>query len=137
MIRCNADKSGRVLTLDYSGHVGEEETRECLETIRSLIDRLQPGFILFSDLSHLEVMDLDCAPAIGEIMEICSAKGMSTVLRIIPDPTKDIGFMLISRFHFHAPVQIRTFESIAEAIRDLLEEAPAASADVAIEIPQA
>jgi hypothetical protein len=120
MIICNVDDSGRVLTISYSGHVRAEEMRRCLGTIRDLMEQLKPGFFLLTDLSNLESMEASCAPELGAIMDLCSAKGMSTVVQVIPDPNKDIGFDLISVFHLNPPVKTQTHQSLAEAIKDLL-----------------
>jgi len=122
MIVCNVDKAGRVLTITHSRHVGVEEVRRCLGTVRDLMDELKPGFLFLADLSTLESMDASCAPELGAIMELLSAGGVSTVVRVIPDPNKDIGLGLISRFHLHPQVKTQTFESLAEAINSLLSE---------------
>jgi len=122
MILCNANKSGRVLTMSYSQHVGAEQMGECLEIVRGLMTNLEPGFLLLTDLSNLESMDIACAPALGGIMDLCSANEMATVVRVIPDPTKDIGFDLISKFHHRSPIKTQTYENLAEAIADLLIE---------------
>ena len=122
MILCKVDESGGVLTMSYSQHIGADEMRRCLGTVRDLMDNLKPGFLLLTDLSNLESMDASCAPELGAIMDLCSAKGMLTVVRVIPDPNKDIGFDLISHFHLHPPVKTQTHESLAEAIKSLLAE---------------
>jgi hypothetical protein len=96
--------------------------RRCLGTVRDLADHLKPGFLLLTDLSNLESMDASCAPGLGAIMDLCRARGMLTAVRVIPDPDKDIGFDLISRFHLHPQVKTRTHESLAEAIKSLLTE---------------
>src|SRR5476649_1380278 len=106
--------------MSYSQHVGADEMRRCFGTVRDLMDHLKPGFFLLTDLSNLESMDASCAPELGAIMDLCSANGMSTVVRVIPDPTKDIGFDLISCFHLHPSV--KTHKSLAEAIKSLLPE---------------
>jgi hypothetical protein len=93
-----------------------------LETVRGIIDQLKPGFLLLSDMSHLKSMDVSCAPDLGAIMELLSARGMNTVVRVIPDPRKDIGFTLISHFHFQRQVNVRTFTNLADAIKSLLTE---------------
>jgi len=126
MFLCNADKSGRVLALSYGRHVGVEEMRRGVEAVRALMDNLKPGFLLLADLSTLESMDASCAPELGAIMDLCREKGVSTVLRVIPDRNKDIGFNLISRFHYHAKVKTETYESLSEAINSLLAEPLAA-----------
>ncbi len=129
MILCKVDESGRVLTMSYSQHIGAEEMRCCLGTVRDLMENLKPGFLLLTDLSNLESMDASCAPELGAIMDLCSAKGILTVVQVIPDPNKDIGFDLISHFHHDPPVKTQTHASLAEAIKNLQPE-PLASPPV-------
>lgn len=132
MIVCKADKTGRVLTIRYSQRVDVEQMRNCLRTVRNLTENLKPGFLLLTDLGTLKSMDASCALELGAILDLCSAKGMSRVMRVIPDRTKDIGFNLISCFHLHPRVKTKTYESLAEVIKDLLadsvETIPAAMA---------
>jgi len=99
--------------------------RQVSSKIRKLLPDLKPGFLLLSDLGDLTSMDLDCAPEIGALMEMCSAGGMSTVVRVIPDPAKDIGFNVMSHFHLHPRVKTRIYASLAEAINSLLPESVA------------
>ena len=113
--------------MSYSQHIGADEMRRCLGTVRELMDNLKPGFLLLTDLSNLESMDGSCAPELGAIMDLCSSKGMSTVVQVIPDSNKDIGFDLISRFHHDPPVKTQTHASLAEAIKDLHPESSAAA----------
>lgn len=122
MILCKVDESGRVLTMSYSQHIGADEMRRCLGTVRDLMDNLKPGFLLLTDLSNLESMEASCAPELGAIMDLCSAKGILTVVQVIPDPNKDIGFDLISHFHHDPPVKTQTHASLAEAIKSLQPE---------------
>jgi hypothetical protein len=132
MISCNVDESGGLLTMSYGQHIAVEDMRRCLGRVRDLLEHLKPGFLVLTDLSNLESMDASCAPDLGAIMELCSARGMSTVLRVIPDPGKDIGFDLISRFHLNPSVRTRTYDNLAEAIKSLATEfsktAPVATA---------
>ena len=127
MILCKVDESGTVLTMSYSQHIGVLEMRRCLGTVRDLMEQLKPGFLLLTDLSNLESMEVSCAPELGAIMDLCSAKGMLSVVQVIPDPKKDIGFDLISRFHHDPPVKTQTHQSLAEAIKSLHAASPEAS----------
>lgn len=111
MILCNVDDSGDILTMSYSGRVGAEDMESCLQTIRGLMQQLKSGFFLVTDLSNLESIEAACAPSLGSIMDLCSAKGISAVVRVIPDPKKDIGFDLISKFHHDPPVRTETHEA--------------------------
>ena len=135
MILCKVDESGRVLTMSYSEHIGAEEMRRCLETVRDLMDNLKPGFLLLTDLSNLESMEASCAPELGAIMDLCSAKGILSVVQVIPDPNKDIGFDLISRFHHDPPVKTQTHQSLAEAIKGLHTEMPPPEESAGISSP--
>jgi hypothetical protein len=119
MISHSIDISGRVFTLSYSGHVTPSE----MDAVRSHMDRLRPGFVLLSDLTHLESMDVECAEGLGAVMDVVSERGAALVLRVIPDPSKDIGLNLISRFHYRKPVRAHTVSSMAEALVMLLDEA--------------
>ena len=118
--------------MSYGQHVGAEDMRRCLGTVRDLMGQLKSGFLLMTDLSNLESMEPSCAPELGAVMDLCSARGMLTEMRVIPDPSKDIGFVLISRFHHHPPVKTETYESLAEAIKSLCTEAlpPGESAEI-------
>jgi hypothetical protein len=120
MISCSADESGQILTISYGRRVGLAEIGKALDDLRGLVPRMKPGFTLFSDLTHLEAMDPDCAADLGEAMTLLSDAGMANVVRLIPDPTKDIGFNIISAFHFHQPVKVHTRENLGEALRCLL-----------------
>ena len=121
MILCNVDESGEVLTMSYGQHVSAEDMKRCLGTVRDLMDQLKSGFFFVTDLSNLESMEASCAPDLGAIMELCSAKGISAVLRVVPDPGKDIGFDLISQFHCNPPVKTVIHESLAGAIKSLIK----------------
>ena len=126
MISCSADESGHILTLSYGRQVGPGDMRKALDVLRALVPRMRPGFTLFSDFTHLEGMDPSCAADLGAAMTLLSEGGMATVVRVVPDPTKDIGLNIISAFHFHHPVKIHTRDNLAEALRCLLViESPA------------
>jgi hypothetical protein len=69
-----------------------------------LVADLGPGFRLLTDLSRLESMDLDCAKELGAFMEFIDRSGVSLVVRVIPDPKKDIGLNILTIFHYrHHP----------------------------------
>jgi len=67
------------------------------------------------DLTELQSMDVACAPHIEKAMDICNEKGASMVVRVIPDPHRDIGLQIMSYFHYSGDVQIVTCETLAQA----------------------
>ena len=124
MISRSIDDAGRVFTLSYSSHVTPSEVNDFRDAVRHHMDRLRPGFVLLSDLSNLKSMDPACAEGLGVLMEAISERGPSLVLRVIPDPSKDIGLNLISLFHCWRPVRTHTRTNLAEAVKCLLIELP-------------
>lgn len=115
MIDASLDKSANLLKISYRETVDAEETRRWLPKLQSMIDEMQPGFRLLSDLSRLDLMDLACVPYIEKVMDLCNARNISMVVRIIPDPHKDIGLNIMSLFHYRRGVRIVTCETLEEA----------------------
>jgi anti-anti-sigma regulatory factor len=74
------------------------------------------------DLSGLESMDVACATYIGKTMDWCNKRGVSRVLRVIPDPHKDIGLNIMSLFHYRHGLPIVTCDSLKEALENLAAE---------------
>ena len=122
MIKFEVDEPKRLLTIRYRGVVRPEETEKGLEQIRNDLAKLQRGFRLLVDLSELQSLDVGCAPFIEKAMDMCNEKGASMVVRVIPDPHRDIGLQIMSIFHYGADVQILTCQTLAEAEEILRDE---------------
>ena len=84
------------LSIAYRERVSPDETRRCAEEVRLALADLRPGYRLVVDLTGLDAMDVSCSPFIAEIMEMCNAAEVAEVIRIIPDPTRDIGLQILS-----------------------------------------
>jgi hypothetical protein len=119
MFQVESDKTKNLLRMAFSQRVTPDETRRWREQLGVLVAELQPGFRLLSDLSGLEIMEPDCAPEIEFGMDLCNKAGISKVVRIIPDPRKDIGLSIMSVFHYRRGVRIVTCETLAEALKVL------------------
>lgn len=115
MIHFEVVPSQNRLVIRYRGIVGADETEKGLEQVRSGLSKLQSGFHLLADLTELEKMDVQCAPFIEQAMDLCNAKGASMVVRVIPDPHRDIGLSIMSIFHYGGDTRIITCQSLAEA----------------------
>jgi hypothetical protein len=110
------DRSQRLLKITVTGHTTPEEARSGLDNLRSLLTDIQPGFKLFADLSGLLSMPTTVAPYIGQIMESCAEKGVALVVRLLPtEPSKDIGFAIMSHFHYTPDIRIVTCATKEEA----------------------
>jgi len=101
--------------ISYSGVVGVAETEKGLDQVRDGLAQLTSGFRLLADLTALESMDVGCAPFIEKAMDLCNQKGAAMVVRVIPDPHRDIGLQIMSIFHYGGGVQIFTCETLAQA----------------------
>jgi hypothetical protein len=115
VIRFEVDEARRLLVIRYSGTVAAEETEKGLDDIRAGLGRLKSGFRLLADLTALESMDVKCAPFIEKAMDLCNEKGASMVVRVIPDPRRDIGMAIMSIFHYGGDTQVLTCGTLAEA----------------------
>jgi hypothetical protein len=111
------DASRNLIEVGYRGHVTTVEAKAMSEEVMVLLPKMSRGFTFLADLSNLESMDLDCAPYITKVMDACNASGIGTVVRIIPDPRKDIGFNILSIIHYGRGVHVLTFRDASEAQR--------------------
>lgn len=125
MNQCTVDPTGRILAVTYCGRVGPREVQGCLETIRRLAPTVKPGFVLFTDMTHLENMESECAPVLGEFMEQCARMKLGASVRVVP-AAKDIGINLIAKFHYPANVRSQTYETLSDALNALVSAVPAA-----------
>jgi hypothetical protein len=115
VIKFEVDEPKNLLVIRYHGLVVPDETESGLEDVRAGLAKLQSGFRLLADLSELGSMDVGCAPFIEKAMDLCNQKGASMVVRVIPDPQRDIGLQIMSIFHYRGDVQIFTCETLAQA----------------------
>jgi len=115
MFQVTTDQARKLLCLTFNKHVSLTQARHCRVGIEAALAQLSPGFRLLTDLSGLEEMEFACAAEIRAIMDQCRAKGVAEVVRVIPDPTKDIGFKIMSFFHYGHAVPIVTCETLEEA----------------------
>jgi anti-anti-sigma regulatory factor len=115
VIKFEVDQPRNRLVIRYHGSVVPKETEDGLEQIRSGLAELQTPFRLLVDFTDLDSMDVKCAPFVEKAMDLCNAKGTSMVVRVIPDPHRDIGMQIMSIFHYGGDVQIFTCQTLAEA----------------------
>lgn len=114
-VRC--DTSRNLIEVRYGGKVSMADVREVSDEVLKLLPQLREGFTFLADLSSLESMELDCVTEITRIMDACNAAGIGTVVRIVPDPRKDIGLNILSIIHYRRGVRVITCETADEAER--------------------
>jgi hypothetical protein len=119
MFSVEADDINRLIKINWSENVSLDEMREGAEQVRALTANIKPGFRLLSDLTGLKSMDPGGASYIGAIMDLFAAKQISLIVRVIPDPRKDIGLNILSYFHYGSQVQVETYQNLADALQSL------------------
>jgi hypothetical protein len=119
MFLATANPARQLLYSSYIQHVTAEDIRRGLEDTKTLLAGLSSGFRLLVDLSQLESFDLEGASEIGRLMELIDRSGVGMVVRVIPDPDKDIGMNILSVFHYPHHPRIVTCKTMTEALRAL------------------
>ena len=117
MFLVTINKPKHLLYFYYIGHVTAADYRRGAADVAKMLPDLAPGFRLLSDLSRVEKIDLNCVPEIGLMMELLDRHQVGSIVRVVPDEGKDIGFNIMSAFHFKTPPHAATFETIEEAAK--------------------
>ena len=115
MVLVTANKAKQLLVITFAGRVEVDQIREESKDIAALLVEFEPGFRVLADLTPLESMSVECAPEIAKVMDLCAEKGVKTIVRVIPDPAKDIGFSILTRFHYPSSVRRVVCETLVEA----------------------
>jgi len=119
MVIVTSNKAKRLLFMSFIQHVHPAELKRSQEDVKSLLADLPPGFRLLVDYGPMESMDLACAPEIGRSMELIDQSGVSMVVRVMPDPSKDIGMNILTLFHYRSNPQVVTCDHMADAAKKL------------------
>ncbi len=114
MLRLSHDEKRNIVTLAYEGNVDAREAEELYPKLLALIPKCPGGFKLLVDLSLLDKIEKEVLPVIKKIMDLFNQHGISEVVRIIPDPSKDIGFNILSIFHYDKDVKVLTCQSLEQ-----------------------
>ena len=120
MITVKPDPSRNLLAVTFSGHVAATEVKAHVREVETALNALPRGFRLLTDLSEVESMEFASAPDIERVMDKCNAQGVALVVRVVPDARKDIGFKIMSYFHYSREVPIVTCETREQAEQALL-----------------
>ena len=128
MYAVELDRSKRLLVITATQKVTAQEADMAAQRIRELLQDIEPGFHVLADFRGLESMDPAAARHIARIMDALAEKNIASVTRVMPDPHKDIGLNILSQFHYGANVKIATFETLADAVQDIVAKADSLSA---------
>ena len=113
------DDARNFIRVVFAWHVSAAEAKAGAADVERRLPQLRPGFSVLVDLTELQNMDLDCVPPIAKIMDLFKAHGVGLIVRVDPDPAKDIGFNILSVIHYRGKVPVIICDTIAEAERAL------------------
>jgi len=122
MYSVETDRSKRLLVISAAGRVTKKEVESVAQRVREIIKEVRPGFRVLTDFRWLERMDPAAAAHLAEIMDALAGKDVAAVVRVVPDPHKDIGLNILSQFHYGPQIKLATFESLAEALSALMDK---------------
>ena len=119
MFKVETDVKRNLMTITYSGNVEPVELVLGRSNLTAALTTVRPGFRLLTDLSGLIEMEYACATEVEAMMDLVRKKGVAEVVRVVPDPHKDIGFKVMSFFHYGRAVPVLTCDTLAEALEKL------------------
>ena len=119
MFLVTANPARQLLVMRYCNRVTAKQLKSYRGDLKALLAELKPGFHVLADFSQLESMATDCAPEVGAGMELIDAARPAMLVRVIPDPSKDIGLNILTAFHYKQRPRIVTCETLSEAARAL------------------
>ncbi len=94
------DATRQILQVRFRGRVTRDVMARHLAEIEELEPTLRSGFTLASNLSELDEIESGSLEILIRVMETLRRAGVRTVGRFIPNPEKDIGFAILSAFHY-------------------------------------
>lgn len=119
MIRVQCDSKRNLVMAHFSGKIDPAAAETFFEDIQKVIPQCGKGFQLLTDLTDIQEVDFKIQPTIQKVMKYLNDQGVREILRVIPDPSKDIGLNIMSAFHYSKNVTFRTFQTRDEVERAL------------------
>ena len=119
MLLVTSNQSKQLLFLNFVGTVRPEEFPGGRTEMTAQLAGLSPGVRYLVDLTHLEFMGLECMAELGGLMDLLGKSGVGQVVRVIPDPSKDIGMNILSVFHYPHGLRVVTCQNLAEGVKAL------------------
>ena len=126
MIKVRYDDQHNTVILEFEGNVDAAQAEGIFTDFEKVLPKPGNGFTLLADFSSVQNMELPVKRQVEKAMELFSARGVTEILRVLPDPDMDIGFNIMSRSHYRPKARILTLRSREEAMARLRNEKKAA-----------
>ena len=116
MLLVTSNKVKQLLCISYIGQVRREEFRSSRGDLTMQLKELSPGFRLLADFSQMASMGLECAPELGRMMDLIGRADVGLVVRVIPEPSRDIGMNIMTVFHYPHRPRVVNCHNLTEAV---------------------
>ncbi|HXV27738.1 MAG TPA: hypothetical protein VD913_02115 [bacterium] len=115
MIKYRYDPKINTLIIEFEGKIDAVQAEQFYPEIQKIVPEDVKDFRLLSDFTNLDEMDFEVRSTIKKTMDFFNQRGVTEIVRVIPDPGKDIGFGIMSLFHYSKNVIIVTLKTRQEA----------------------
>lgn len=115
MFKVEVDSASNTIFLRIWGNFDTIQGKMLSVLFADKLNEIKPGFKLLTDLSKLKSMDLKAHKDIESIMDLSNKKKVALVVRVFTNNKLDIGFNIMSLFHYSKDVLIQTCTSLEEA----------------------
>ena len=115
MIKAGYDQQHNAVIIEFEGKIDASQAEQFYPEIQKIVPKDGKGFRLLSDFTKLDEMDFEIRGTIKKTMDFFNREGVTEIIRVIPYPEKDIGFGVMSLFHYSKKVVIITVQTREEA----------------------
>ena len=119
MHKISFNKTSNIISIKIESSFDLQQAEQLHVEIERIIPEVKKGFTVLTDLTSLQKMDLESRESIAKYMKLFNECGVAEIIRIVPDMTKDLGFNIMSLFHYSRDIKIRTFGSLEEASKHI------------------
>ena len=122
MIKVTYDEQDNAVILEFEGDVDAAQAERIFSDFEKVLPKSGKGFTLLADFSSVQSMELPVKRNIEKAMELFSARGVTEIIRVLPDPDMKTGFNIMSRSRYGRDTKIVTLHSREEAMARLRNE---------------
>ncbi len=115
MIKVSYKKKYNVVIIEFIAKVDVAQAELFYSDVQQVLLKCGKGLRLLTDLSLVEEMDLEVRKIIKKVMDLFNKQKVSEIIRVVSDPSQDIGFGIMSIFHYAKEIPIIVLKSREEA----------------------
>ena len=122
MVKVSYDDEHNTVIIEFEGNIDAAQAESFFSDVEKVLPKPGKGFKLLTDFSSVQTMELAVKDEIKKAMGLFNARGVTEILRVLPDPDMDIGLNIMSRSRYSQDVKIVTLRSREEALARLRNE---------------